>query len=1178
MLILTVDETYVSHEMQAVLSRDSELRVGDVAKIIGCYRALREQGKGEEGEPLKRAVAFSGTIKNSKQISKQFQKVVDELDEIDNDGFTCKTKHVDGTHSALERNRHLDWLRKDPGRDENGEICHILSNARCLTEGVDIPALDAILFMAARRSPVDVVQAVGRVMRKAKNKAYGYIILPVVIPSGMEPEEALNDNKTFAVVWEVLRALRSHDNKLNAVINTLDLNQSKPDNIQIIGIPAPEPTEGKPDPLQLQLNLSSLNEAIYAKIVLKCGSRRYWQEWAEDVANIFNTVVGRVNNLSRSEVKVKQTLDRFLVALRKNVHKNLTLDQAISMLAQHLITEPIFNALFKNYNFAAKNAVSKSMDRVLKSLHQYGLANELKDIEGFYEDVRERASGIKSVDGRQKVINELYEQFFKTAFAKEAKSLGIAYTPIEVVDFILHSVDDCFKHEFGRSISDRDVRVLDPFVGTGTFISRLIANSKLISAEDIKRKYSDELLANDVELLAYYIAAVSIEEAYHGRLQQDSANLQVNYQSFPGVVLTDTFNLTEKGKGSQDDMLDDILFPENDARIKKQLDKPIEVIIGNPPWSKGQESENDANKNRIYQTLDKDIRENYARYSSATNKNSLYDSYIRAVRWASDRLSEEGIIGFVVNGGFLESSSSDGLRKCLEKEFAVIHIYNLRGNALSRGETRKREGGNVFGSSSRAKGAIVLLIKKAKPDHQPAEIYYYDIGDYLSREEKLKLISSQQSIYNLRDKAQRITPNAHGDWLNQRDPRFDTFKAVGSKEVKQGKLVSPNTLFLRYSRGVITCRDAWVYNFNKDRVASNMSGMINFYNEQLQDYRQEKTNNSSLKLEDFISNDEKLIKWDRALKKDLARYKTGRFSEDNIRKSLYYPFMSTWLYFDRQFNSDTYRQPSFFPDIDSKNTMIVVTGISASEFSSLIVNQIPSVHFIGATQCFPRYFWDRGERLDNIPSQAVRDFNHYYGRKDINGDDVFYYVYGLLHSPHYRQRFASNLSKELPRIPYAPDFDAFRGAGFDLAQLHLNFDDIEEYPLTLLVKDKPELSAQFLTKEDYKVEKMQWLKSADKNDPSSLKYNGMLTLTGIPKEAHQYIVNARSALQGLIDYYQIKTEKKSGIVNDPNHWIEAQGDPTWLIKHIKRICYLSVETVRITNSLPKEFMPADEGG
>jgi predicted helicase len=1144
----------------------------DAAKIIGCYKSLRDQGE-KDGIKLKRAVSFSNTIKNSELVVEKFTKVVEALNEQKNDGFTCHLDHVDGKQNALARAKKLDWLKADAPPTEDGHVCRILSNARCLTEGVDVPSLDAIMFMNPRKSQVDVVQAVGRVMRKAEGKKYGYVILPVVVPEGEDIEAALDDNETFAVVWEVLRALRSHDDRLTSYINQLELNKTKPDNFNVIGegfgVEDSKDVLTKTD-AAVQLDLAFSEEMagmIYAKIVDKVGDKRYLEQWAKQTAKIHDLLVSRIDELRANHDEIKAVYDNFLTSLKASINDGLTEDDATSMLAQQLITRPIFDALFQDYQFSQNNVVSTTLDKVLSQLNEYKLDTELKDLTDFYESVAHRISGLDNDEARQKVITELYEKFFATAFPKTSESLGIAYTPIELVDFTLNSADAIMQAEFNRGLTDKDVHIIDPFTGTGSFLVRLLSNPELIKDSDLKRKFTSELWANELLLLAYYIASVNIETAYHQRKGKD-------YQPFPGISLTDTFELFEQGNKKFPEMLEG-----NSERITKQRNAPIKLVVGNPPWSGGQKSSNDNNANRTYPELDKSIRSTYANRSNTTNLNALYDSYIRSIRWASDRIGDEGMVAFVTNAGWLDGASTDGMRLCLEEEFDAIYLFNLRGNARLSGEAWRKEGDKIFGQASRAPVVISLFVKNPAKKRAKAEIHYHDIGDYLSLKEKFDILRKANSIINLDCKT--ITPNAEGDWLNQRDPIFQSFVELGNPEVKRGKTSQPETIFRNFSSGVKTNRDAWAYNFSHEEVSKNMTHLIDTYNEQVDHLKEAKKQNNSINPDSILDMNPTRISWDRELRADAEKGRQGAFDAQRIVPSLYRPFTMEYLYFDRQFINMVYRQPSYFPTPDSQNRLICVTGKgSALEFSCTISPFVADVNFFTPAQTFPRWIYHEDKvtgkmvKEDNITNHALERFKTYYKDSGITKDRIFDYIYGILHAWDYRNRFATDLRLGLPRVPMAEDFWVFADAGAALAHLHLGWpldgDPLAYKDLGLLVDDKPTFP-DMIPIETFQVKKMAW---QNRPEGKFIKYSQRLSIGPIPEDALHYTIGNRSPLQWIIDRYQVKIDRPSGIINDPNNWIDEQKDeqgnpkPDALIQLIKRVTYLSIETARIIRTLP----------
>jgi len=1169
-LILAVSEAEVSRTFQAQLaSPDHELNLDDAARIVGCWNGLSKRGIYPETfavdpGPMRRAVAFSRSIKDSKRFTDLFADIVDvagaTMTEDDGGGdlLRCEVEHVDGTFNALSRNEKLDWLKAEP---KTPDTCRILSNARCLSEGVDVPALDAVLFLNPRNSIVDVVQSVGRVMRKAEGKEYGYVILPVGIPSDQAPDVALSDNRRYKVVWQVLQALRAHDDRFDAMVNKLDVNQDRGDQIQVIGMSGWEQTANAPTVTLQRLALDHLGEwrdAIYAKVVEKVGSRRYWEDWAKDVAVIAERHVARITAiLENPDSPAARQFDEFLAGLQANLNDAISPADAIYMLAQHLITKPVFDALFEDYAFAEHNPVSRVMQAMVDALEGEQLDREAESLDAFYDSVRLRAAGIDNAEGKQRVITELYEKFFKTAFPKMAASLGVVYTPIEIVDYIVRSVEATLKAEFGATLSDTGVHVLDPFTGTGTFIVRLLQLG-VIDPDALVDKYEKELHANELVLLAYYLAAVNIEAAFH-----DAAGGE--YRPFEGIVLTDTFQMGEESPA------DDAYFPDNNARRKRQKEADITVVLGNPPYSVGQGSENDNNKNLAYPKLDEKIRSTYAAGSTAKAKNSLYDSYIRAFRWASDRIGNRGVVCFVSNGAFIDSGSADGFRKTLAQEFSAIYCLNLRGNQRTSGETSRKEGGKIFGQGSRTPVAITLLVKNL--DHAgPAEVYYHDIGDYLSREDKLAQVSSFVDVTGA--PWVPISPNAAGDWINQRSDLFETFPPLGNKTSG-----AKDALFDTYSNGVKTNRDAWAYNFSRDALLANMAATIAVYNDQRADLHERWVSGRERltpeAVDRFVETDPTRISWDSTLKADLRRNKPAAFAGAKAVPSIYRPFCKQWLYFDRQWDNSVHLVPSLFPTPEQKNLVIALSAAGTrSQFSVVMSDCVPCLHFADASngsQCFPRYRYvkvddtdslfagdgPRYERHDAISARTLDAYRERFG-SDVTADDVFYYVYGVLHSPEYRTRFAAELGKMIPRLPMVDAFSEFAVAGKQLADIHVGYEAVDPWPLDGL----PDAGADPKT---LRVESLRFAGGARKPDKSTIIVNSHVTLSGIPEDAYRYEVNGKSAIAWIMDRYRVKVDKASGIRNDPNLWSD---DPHYIVDLVARIVRVSMESAEIVDGLP----------
>lgn len=1183
-LVLAVDESFVAREFQSLMSQDGyELAMEDTAKIVGTWNGLSKRSviPGEyqdDPSPMQRAVMFAKDIATSRKLSDAFQQVVEgEIDRIEASGedtsrlLHAEARHVDGTQSMLVRNEKLDWL-KEPSPEST---VRILSNAKCLSEGVDVPALDAVMFMNPRKSVVDVVQSVGRVMRKMAGKKFGYVILPIAIPGGVEPDEALNNNDKYRVVWQVLQALRAHDERFDAEVNKIDLTK-KTNRLMVDVIGAgggksedeeDSATKGA-DKVQgaLQLDFSKIEawrDAILSKIVQKVGQRRYWENWAKDVGEIAQAHSERINALVKGDNKlIRDEFEAFTEGLRLNLNPDISHDDAVQMLSQHLITQPVFDALFEGYAFSENNPVSQVMNAMVKVLDGENLENETTKLESFYESVRVRAAGIDDAAAKQTIVKELYEKFFSTAFSKTSEKLGIVYTPNEIVDFIIHSVNDILKDEFDTSLSDEGVHILDPFTGTGTFVVRLL-QSGLIKPHDLARKYRYELHANELVLLAYYVAAINIEETYHA-LQGG------NYVPFDGIVLTDTFQMFEA-----DDELDDMgIFQANNDRVIAQKERDIRVIIGNPPYSKGQTSGNDDNANNSYPTLDGKIRDTYAKRSTAKNKNNLYDSYIRAIRWASDRIGDEGVVAYVSNGGYIDGNTADGVRLSLVDEFTSVYIFNLRGNARTSGEKRRMEKDNVFGQGTRTTVAVAILVKNPKRP-TPGNLYYYDIGDYLDLEQKLSKVAGFGSLAALPWK--QIEPSSEGDWTSKRNYEFARYAPIGEKAKTKAR---ETRVFALHSGGLKTNRDAWVYSFSQLSLRDNVQRVIARFNLVAKGSSREALTGGSTD-----------ISWSAGLRSLSERGVQLAYQTEHERVALYRPFQKARLYFSSEFNERRYQLPAFTPASGLQNVGIYLTSPSTHfpEFAALMTDAVPDLHLLDTGQFFPRYtyraiesdpsslFPEDGtlgvfdemdgkltvpatpgfERIDNITDEILTDYRQSFG-KGLTKDDIFFYVYGLLHSSEYRAEFEADLKKMLPRIPKVRAFKQFVEAGRALSELHLNYETVEPYPL--IENITPDASLR--------ITKMRYAKEGRQNNKATIIYNDGITLTGIPEEAQEYLLGSRSALDWIIERYQVKTDKASGIVNDPNAWGDEHGDPRYILDLIKRITTVSVETVKIVNGLP----------
>ena len=1214
-VVLAMDEGTVGVSVQKRLAdKDSELVLDDATKIVGCWKALSKTGLTEVGDsdsgPMRRALAFCRSIDSSKLVRDEFMQVVTEF-EAENAGgevnrLSCEVRHVDGTYNARDRGKRLDWLEEDAGAD----VCRILSNARCLTEGVDVPALDAILFLHPRNSQIDVVQAVGRVMRRAPGKRMGYVILPVGIPPGVSAEAALAENRKYRVIWQILNALRAHDERLDVVINQGALGQDVGGRIAIVDgrvtsggaeLAAVTATvedlpgrsrkrgpglgqgggngsgDGNDAHEPLPLVIDDFSRAVMAKIVEKCGTRDYWEDWAKDVAEIAERHVTRIAGLVRQpDSDARSFFQDFLDELRDDLNESITEQDAIEMLAQHLITRPVFDALFGDHAFVERNPVSVAMTEVLSVIDEAQVEREAKALEGFYASVRRRATGIVDPLARQNLVVELYDKFFRGAFPRTTQMLGIVYTPVEIVDFIIRSVNDVLRDQFGQTLGSEGVHILDPFAGTGTFITRLL-QSGLIAPEDLERKYREEIHANEIVLLAYYIAAINIESVFHSVAERD------DYAPYKGICLTDTFALHEG-----DDELS-FYMKDNTDRRERQKAADIRVIVGNPPYSAGQRSENDNARNVAYARLDQRIRSTYAERSNTPNLRNLYDSYIRAIRWGSDRLGKSGVMAYVSGSAWIERAFADGLRKCLAKEFASVRVFHLRGdirkNMLSGG--RAGEGENVFGQGSMTGVAITVFVKNSEAPKQ-GQIQFHDIGDNIDRKRKLDIVRSYGSIGGI-EKANnwtRISPDSHGDWLDQRDASFDEHLKIGDKRDRTGRF-----LFRNYSLGVMTKRDAWCISPSRSDMADNIRSTLDFYNNERARWQEiesarESKGETPPNVDDVIAADPTRISWSRALKQSLRKGRRFELENGQFVRCMHRPFTKRWQYFSRNLNEDVSQMPRIFPAPELPNRVIAVSGKGArAGFSALMMNTIANIETIEKCQCFPFWLYERnddedgnlfGERVHGYRrSEAITDyglkrFRSAYPSENVNREDVFHYVYGLLHSEDYRNRFRANLGKELPRVPCVKpveDFRAFRDAGKRLGERHVGYEDVEPYPAAVdtggkLPVDDPEVV--------YRVTGMKHPGTGKSKDRSTVIYNDHITVRDIPDAAWDYVVNGKSALSWVMERQAVKRDRASGIVSDANRYaVETVGDPRYPLDLFLRVITVSLETMEIVRALPE---------
>ena len=864
-------------------------------------------------------------------------------------------------------------------------------------------------------------------------------------------------------------------------------------------------------------------------------------EFRETVPELGEKLAALIETERQNNPHFREAFANFHQQCQASINPNLSITAVEEMLIQHLLTERIFRTVFDNPDFTRRNIIAREIETVIDVLTERTLNRSefLRPLEPFYTAIEKTAVTITDFSQKQGFLNAVYEQFFQGFSIKVADTHGIVYTPQPIVDFMVKSVEHILRTEFNRSLSDSGVNIIDPFVGTGNFIVRIMQELNPISLE---RKYTadpPELQCNEVMLLPYYIASLNIEQQFYTATNR--------YAPYEGLCLVDTFEMAEEQQIQ-------LFTPANTERVERQKQTPMFVVIGNPPYNAGQVNENDNNKNRKYETMDKLIAETYTKDSKATNKNALSDPYVKAIRWASDRIGDEGVVALVTNNGFLDGIAFDGMRKHLEQDFTKIYHIDLKGNARTSGERRRQEGGNIFDDQIRVGVGISFFIKKTDATSDPTEVWIYSVDDYLKAREKQAILTHYGDYTNVPMKKAKV--DAKHTWLTEGiHAEFDTFIPMGNKETKASKSVAVDVIFKTYSRGVVTCRDAWTYNFNPNVLAENVQRMIETYNAEVHRWKghQDKKEN----VDNFVVSDDTKISWSEALKRNLQRGKTSDFSQEKMRTSLYRPFAKSNLYFDRMMTERVYVFPSIFPtpETEAENRVICVNGIGSKKpFHPLMVNVIPCLGVLDSNQSFPFYTYDEDStnRQENVTDWALAQFRTHYRDNTITKWDIFHYNYGILHHPDYREKYAANLRRDLPHIPFTNDFWEFAKAGARLADLHVNYESQPEYG-----------SLKFIQNRDvplnWRVEKMKLSK-----DKTSLIYNNFLTIDGIPIKAFNYRLGTRSALEWVIDQYRVKTDKRSGIVNNPNR----ADDPQYIVKLIGKVITVSLETVNIVNGLP----------
>lgn len=1276
--IITVSESEVPEEVRKKVEDNDEKAIdySTAQKLVGMMRGLSKIMVSEdklqyEIDPrrMRRAMAFCQKIgdvdvpESSKNIahllpelSKAYIKELSDNNDPDLDRIVeVDARHVDGSMNSLERQEKIEWLREETANEKE---CRVITNVRCLSEGVDVPALDAVLFLSPKNSPIEVVQTIGRVMRTFKKgtadeKKFGYILIPVVLPAGMTPEQALDDNKAYKHVWDILQALRAHDDNFEAIINTIPSSKiiidrpkgngckfyryckEKPAypncNYAVCSHYLNEPTsgtgtgtgDGSTQPQEPTLfDDEDLKQKFYAKLVDKCGDRGYWGKWGESVGKTCKAFKARILRLIDEKEEVRDAFNEFVSILKNEINDSVDNIQTVEMIAQHLIMKPVFDAIFSDYHFATNNPISRGMEKMVEVFFiDHGFKKDVDQLEEFYEEVRATCRSLDSLDSKQTIIKNLYERFFKGAFPEAVEELGIVYTPVQCVNFMIRSVNQILKSEFGTELYAKGVKIIDPFTGTVTFVAQMLKYfSTVTDKETLRYKYQNDIYCNEIVLLAYYIADVNIETVFNSILDSKE------YVPYNGISLADTFNIVRDSDKSKFTGLEQKYFDGNKIKLLEQTFDNLTVIIGNPPYSVA--------KGVRHEEVEKSLDATYVKYTNATNKNSVYDSYIQAFRWASDRIIENpqgGVVAFISNGGWIDGNAMDGMRKCLKDEFTDVYVFNLRGNQRTSGELSRKEGGKIFGGGCRAPITITFLIRNPKKK-SPATIHYKDIGDYLTQKQKLEILDKATTMSKI--DWQIIEPNAKEDWINQRDGVFDNLIILGDKKDKTANSVFENI----YSRGIATGQDSLLTNFSEEALLSEMEKSVSVYDDFKDDLKIIRSDKIELlmeqkrRVEKYLEPYRRLQEAMEPLRKlreamepfkrimeptqrimeainplkefyksfsafnfnteitdKLVRDIPIQFSSENLVTCMYRPFAKSNLFNKKDLIVRTYQIPQLFPTPEHKNLVIVTTSIGdTKDFMPLITDCIPDLHMNATSQCFPLYYYKDAKKEKNQPSLFDDPDKVEYIRKDgisdwmlrqvkeryhvspqskaINKEMIFYYVYGLLHSRDYRTRFADDLKKSLPRIPIVDkveDFKAFYEAGKKLADLHVNYESVAPYHLLEVECPDTNDFADFAVND-----KMCFGKIGKVEDKTTIFLNDKVKIKNIPLRAYEYVVNGKSAIEWVMERYQVKTDKDTHILNDCNAWAREHNKPRYILDLILSLVNVSLQTLEVIDGLP----------
>jgi len=1113
-VVMTVDKKEVQEKLYEYLMSQGSLSIDDTTKLVGLGKLIKGEVHNEDGTPLnlliKRGIVFVNRVSKSKRVAEDFEAVFIEYFGTQS---PAEVQHIDGNMSVFEKRRRINWLR------EGGEKAHILTNAKVLTEGIDVPALDFVAFFDPKESVVDIIQALGRVVRKAENKEFGLVFIPLVVSTDKENIDEQIERTSYKTLWQVLNAVASLDSAFQSQIRVIlieDGNRTRevdPNRERVIILDRGNTQPSFFEPIRKYLSTKIVRSFRLGAIFLR--------DWAQETAKTAKDLKYHVQIALEKDLSFRQKFEELRRALTTLLNESISDQDAINLIVQYILTKPIFDAVFEH-----KSHVDEILDSIFEYFKHF-LQNNIRELDKFYEQVQAKASGLRNEEERQEFLRHLYTNFFSVAFKETTDEVGIAYTPVPLVSFIVKFVNWLTQKHFGKSLDDEGVVLLEPFAGMGTFISIAIENMDPQKLEEkLQRK---EIWANEILLLPYMAMVKNVESTI--------ARKTGKHLPFETALWTDSFSLMEKLYEKQAPKLPMIIPEKFKELIDSQLKAKVNVIISNPPWRAGRENENVGRRNVEYRNLRMRIGQTYAKYAKqlgATLVNSLYDTYIQALRMASDRI-EEGVIGFVLNNGWLKGLAGRGVRKALSEEFTEVYVYDLKGDARTREEERRRQGENVFGDQSRAGVCLLFLVKK-KDKKGLAKIYYEAVRDYATKEEKFAELREWE------DKPdqipwQEITPNKSHDWIDQGEEEFENFVKLGDKENK-----NDITVFDEYSSGLMTGRDAHAYNFSKADLKKHMERLIATFNEHLERVRSgEITPNN---VEEKIERDQRKIKWDGTLKGWLFRLRENqKFKADRVFPAFYRPFVPMQVYFDRVFNNSVYLLPSIFPTPDAENLAIVVSGVGKGRvFDAFITTKLVDRCFHTNTVfLFPLYIYTEvktlygtvSQKQDNIPDQALKLFQKALNDLSITKEDIFYYVFGMLSTPSYVERFRENLSKELPRVPILDSFWEISKLGRELAGLQLAY---QRYVWAVVMKeekeDLPEYSDLTVVADENALKEYVERVRLDKENREIL-INGKVKVQGIPEFAFECRVGNYPPIRWVSEYLVREEDKDTGIVWDP---------------------------------------------